>query len=116
MSALIAGCVVFAICLFTKEPNVAAVLTTFVDMLGYGPTFARGWHQPRKDSVTSYALNRAKFVPSLLAMQPISVATCIYPATLLVLNAAVAIMLVVRKRGRCIICSFPPSNSDGISS
>jgi hypothetical protein len=95
---LIAGCVVFAIYLFTKEPNIAAVLTTLVDMLGYGPTFARGWRQPRKDSVTSYALNGAKFVPSLLAMQPVSVATCFYPATLLVLNTAVALMLVIRRR------------------
>jgi len=95
---LIVGCIVFAIYFVTKEPNVAAVLTTVIDALGFGPTFTRGWREPRKDSVTSYALNAAKFVPSLLAMQPISVATCIYPTTLLVLNSAVAILLVVRRR------------------
>jgi len=44
------------------------------------------------------ALNGAKFVPSLLAMEPISFATCLYPATLLVLNAAVSIMLLARRR------------------
>jgi hypothetical protein len=33
-----------------------------------------------------------------MAMDPISFATSFYPATLLVLNAAVSIMLVTRRR------------------
>jgi hypothetical protein len=73
-------------------------LTTAIDALGYGPTFVRGWSFPRKDSVTSFAFNGVKFVPSLMAMDPISFATSFYPATVLVLNAAVAIMLLIRRR------------------
>ena len=88
----------FIVYLFTRQSNVAAALTTLVDALGYGPTFVRGWSQPKKDSVASFALNGIKFVPSLMAMDPISFATSFYPATLLVLNAAVAIMLVMRRR------------------
>ena len=53
---------------------------------------------PSKDSVTSFAINGAKFVPSLMAMDPISFATTSYPATLLVLNMAVAVMLLLRRR------------------
>jgi hypothetical protein len=95
---LAAGGAVFVAYLFTRQANVAAALTTLVDALGYGPTFVRGWSQPKKDSVTSFALNGVKFVPSLMAMDPISFATSFYPATLLVLNAAVATMLVLRRR------------------
>ncbi len=95
---LVAGGAVFAVYLFTRQANVAAALTTLVDALGYGPTFVRGWSHPRKDSVTSFALNGAKFVPSLMAMDPISFATSFYPATLLVLNAAVAVTLLMRRR------------------
>ena len=95
---LIAGGAVFIIYLFTREANVAAALTTLIDALGYGPTFTHGWSFPRKDSVTSFALNAAKFVPSLMAMDPISFATSFYPATLLVLNSAVSIMLIMRRR------------------
>jgi|HubBroStandDraft_6_1064221.scaffolds.fasta_scaffold1124428_1 hypothetical protein len=94
----VAGGAVFVVYLFTREANIAAALTTVVDALGYGPTFIRGWTHPKKDSVTSFALNGAKFVPSLMAMDPISFATSFYPATLLVLNAAVSIMLVTRRR------------------
>jgi hypothetical protein len=93
-----AGGAVFLAYLLTREANVAAALITLVDALGYGPTFVRGWSYPRKDSVTSFALNGAKFVPSLMAMDPISFATSFYPATLLVLNAAVAVMLLIRRR------------------
>ena len=97
-SFAVAGGAVFVLYLFTREPNVAAALTTIVDALGYGPTFVRGWSHPRKDSVTSFALNGVKFVPSLMAMDPISFATSFYPATLLVLNTAVSTMLVLRRR------------------
>jgi hypothetical protein len=95
---LAAGGAVFILYLFTGQANVAAALTTVIDALGYGPTFIRGWSFPRKDSVTSFALNGAKFVPSLMAMDPISFATSFYPATLMLLNAAVSIMLMIRRR------------------
>jgi hypothetical protein len=94
----VAGGAVFVVYLFTRQANIAAALTTLVDALGYGPTFVRGWSQPKKDSVASFALNGVKFVPSLMAMDPLSFATSFYPATLMVLNAAVAIMLVMRRR------------------
>ena len=95
---LTAGGAVFLVYLVTREANVAAALITLVDALGYGPTFVRGWLYPRKDSVASFALNGVKFVPSLIAMYPISFATSFYPTTLLVLNFAVAIMLLLRRR------------------
>jgi hypothetical protein len=94
----VAGGAVFIVYLFTGQPNVAAALTTLVDALGYGPTFVRGWSQPKKDSVASFTLNGLKFVPSLMAMDPISFATSFYPATLMVLNGAVAVMLIMRRR------------------
>jgi hypothetical protein len=95
---VVAAGAVFALYMFTRDANVAAALITAIDALGYGPTFVRGWSYPRKDSATSFALNGAKFIPSLMAMDPISFATSFYPATVLVLNAAVAIMLVWRRR------------------
>jgi hypothetical protein len=95
---VIAAGAVFILYMFTRDSNVAAGLTTLIDALGYGPTFTRGWSFPRKDSVSSFALNGAKFIPSLMAMDPISFATSAYPATLLVLNSAVAVMLLWRRR------------------
>jgi hypothetical protein len=93
-----ASAATFVLYLFTREPNLVAALITLIDALGYGPTFVRGWSQPQKDSVASFALNAVKFVPSLMAMDPITFATSFYPAALLVLNTAVSAMLIMRRR------------------
>jgi hypothetical protein len=95
---LAAGLVVFVYYLLAKNPTQSAILATATDVLGYGSTIKKGWIQPQKDSVTSFALNSAKFVPSLFALQSYSLATWLYPATLVVMNAAVAVMLLVRRQ------------------
>jgi hypothetical protein len=99
---LVVGFGVLAIYLVTQAPVLATLLITLVDALGYGPTFVRGWHHPDRDSVTSYALNGVKFVPSLLAMQSVSVSTCFYPATILALNLGVVLVLVLRRRANAV--------------
>ena len=88
----------FGLYLVSRDANVAAGLITLIDALGYGPTFIRGWREPMKDSVASFALNAAKFIPSLMAMDPLTFATAFYPATLLVLNTTVSVMLLARRR------------------
>jgi hypothetical protein len=94
---LIAAGVVFIFYIWTKEPTISAVLATAVDVLGYGPTLTKAWSRPATDSVTSFALNSVKFIPSLFAMESVSIATCVYPSTLIVVNAAVAILLLWRR-------------------
>ncbi len=91
----------FALYMFTRDANAAAAMTTAIDALRLRADLHTRLVLPEKrSSVTSFAINAAKFVPSLMAMDPISFATSCYPATLLVLNTAVAIMLLVRKRAR----------------
>lgn len=92
-----AASVVFLFYLWTKEPTVSAVLATTVDVIGYGPTLTKGWSRPATDSVTSFALNSLKFVPSLFAMESVSIATMLYPSTLIVVNAVVVILLLWRR-------------------
>jgi hypothetical protein len=94
---LVAGFVVFVYYLLSKNPTQSALLATTTDVIGYGSTVRKGWAHPHKDSASSFALNSAKFVPSLLALQTYSLATWLYPATLVVMNAGVAIMLFTRR-------------------
>jgi hypothetical protein len=95
---LVAGFVVFGYYLVSKNPTQAAVLATATDVIGYGSTIRKGWSEPDEDSATSFALNSAKFVPALFALESYSLATWLYPATLVVVNGFVAMMLVVRRQ------------------
>jgi len=92
------GIVVFAYYLLSKNATQSAILATATDVIGYGSTIKKGWAEPHKDSVTSFALNSAKFVPSLFALGSYSLATWLYPATLVLMNGAVATMLILRRR------------------
>lgn len=84
--------------IFSKNPTHSAVLATIVDVVGYLPTIRKGWFEPHKDSATSFSLNSLKFVPALFALESYSVATWLYPATLVVVNGGVATLLLVRRR------------------
>jgi Ca2+/Na+ antiporter len=95
---LFAAALVFLFYVGTREPTVSAILATVVDVLGYGPTINKANERPYSDSVTSFALNSVKFIPSLFAMDSFSIATMIYPSTLIVVNAAVAGLLLWRRR------------------
>jgi hypothetical protein len=95
---LMAAAVVFLFYLGTQEPTYSAILATVVDVLGYGPTLTKAWSRPNSDSITSFTLNSLKFIPSLFAMNSVSVATCVYPSTLVVVNLGVGLLLLFRRR------------------
>ena len=80
------------------NPTLSAVLATITDVLGYIPTVKKGWTEPHKDSAASFALNSAKFIPALCVLEAYSISTCLYPATLVVMNGGVALMLFIRQR------------------
>jgi hypothetical protein len=103
---LVAAVVVFVIYLrLPTHPNVAAICATLADLASYGPTINQGLRDPRRDSIPAFALNSLKFIPTLVALfilRAFSVATALYPASVLVMNAFVVGLLV---RGRCQIAT-----------
>lgn len=92
------GLLVFGYYLLSRSPTLSAVLATATDVVGYASTIRKGWEEPHKDSATSFALNSVKFIPALFALESYSVATWLYPATLVIVNAGVATMLLLRRR------------------
>jgi hypothetical protein len=96
--SLVAGFAVFGYYLVSKNPTLSAILATATDLIGYAPTISKGWSHPEKDSVSSFTLNSAKFIPSLFALESYSLATWLYPATLVILNGGVAVLLLLRRR------------------
>jgi hypothetical protein len=84
--------------LIRDAPAISASLAAFVSVLGFGPTVTKAWSRPYSDSVSIFVLNSLKFVPSFFALDRISVATCVFPATLVVANAGVALIIYLRRR------------------
>lgn len=81
---LSAAAVVFIFHLLSRQRTLSAVLASLINVLGFGPTVTKAWYRPHSDSVTTFTLNGLKFVPSFFALDNVSVATAIFPATLVV--------------------------------
>jgi hypothetical protein len=84
--------------LIRHAPAISSTLAAFVNALGFGPTVTKAWLRPHSDSVSIFVLNSLKFVPSFFALDSISVATCVFPATLVVANAGVALIIYLRRQ------------------
>ncbi len=84
--------------LIRHAPAISSTLAAFVNVLGFGPTMTKAWARPHSDSVSIFLLNSLKFIPSFFALDSISVATCVFPATLVVANAGVALVIYLRRR------------------
>ena len=95
---LAAAAIVFAFYLVSRQPATSAILASIVNVLGFGPTLTKAWARPHSDSSSTFMLNGLKFVPSLFAMDIVSVATCVLPASLVVTNLAVALIIVLRRQ------------------
>ena len=103
---LAAAAIVFAFYLWSQQPAASAILASIVNVLGFGPTLTKAWARPRSDSASTFMLNGLKFVPSLFAMDSVTVATCVLPASLVVTNLAVALVIFARRQ-------FPPVRTRG---
>jgi hypothetical protein len=93
-----AAAIVFVFYLVSQQPEPSAILASIVNVLGFGPTLTKAWARPRSDSSSTFMLNGLKFVPSLLAMDSMSVATCLLPASLIVTNLTVALVIFARRQ------------------
>ena len=114
---LIAAAVIFVFYLWSRQPDIvdtglskpslqvlgrhapaiSATLASIVSVLGFGPTVTKAWARPQSDSASTFLLNGRKFVPALAAMDSISVATCVFPVTLVIANVAVALLIYWRR-------------------
>ena len=84
---------------FTKDPGLAVGLISLTYALGFLPTFAKGYRKPYEETATTFALNALKFAVSILALATFSLATWLYPVTLVLLNGIFAAMLLLRRKG-----------------
>ena len=94
---LAAAAIVFAFYLWSRQPAASAILASVVNVLGFGPTLTKAWSRPHSDSASTFMLNGLKFVPSLWAMDSVTIATCVLPASLVVTNLAVAAIIAARR-------------------
>lgn len=81
----------------TENPMLSVILVTAIDLLAFIPTFRKSWSKPFEEAVYLYGLNVARHCLSLFALMNISIATALFPFSLMLANAALVVFLLWRR-------------------
>lgn len=83
--------------ILTANPLVAVIILTFIELLGFLPTYRKAWRQPHDESILAFSLTLLKYALALGAMQSCTLTTVLFPVTLIILSSLLIIELAVRK-------------------
>ncbi|HVV38802.1 MAG TPA: hypothetical protein VHD31_00555 [Candidatus Paceibacterota bacterium] len=82
----------------TSDPTLSVVIATFVDVCAFFPTIRKTFKDPSSETLISWILNLFRHGLAILALASFAVATYIYPAALLVMNAVVVSIILSRRK------------------
>lgn len=82
----------------TANPLLAIISVTIADGLGFVPTFRKAYAKPHEETVTEYIFSSIKFIVALPALGTFTFTTMLYPIYCVGMNAAFAIMALVRRK------------------
>lgn len=82
----------------TDDPLLSIILITIVDSVAFAPTFRKAYKDPSTETLSTFLLSGIKFVFAIGALEAYSVATVLYPASLVLANFLFVGLLIVRRR------------------
>jgi hypothetical protein len=84
--------------LILRDPLWTVVLATGIDFCGYMPTIRKTWKAPESEALSSWILGSVKSAVGILALGSFSITTVIFPLEIVIMNAIVVGIIVVRRR------------------
>lgn len=82
----------------TSNPLLAVIFVTVADALAFIPTFRKSFHKPEQETLIEYGLSVIKWVVAIFALESYSLATWLYPVSLILTNGSFVLMSIIRKR------------------
>ena len=83
----------------TSDPLWAVVVLTFIDLVGFIPTFKKSYTHPHDEQLGFYIIMTARNFISILALQNYSLTTVLFPAAVGV-AALLFVMMVIIQRAK----------------
>jgi hypothetical protein len=97
-TALIAALLAIPLWKFTKNPTFSVILISVIDAVGFLPTYRKGYFKPNEERAGLYFLSTIKYILGILALRSFTLATWLFPASLILTNCLFVLMLLVRRR------------------
>jgi hypothetical protein len=84
--------------ILTKNPLLAILLVTAIDVVGFWPTIRKSYNAPNQETLSTYWLAIIKNGFAVAALQHYNLVTVIYPASILVADVLCIGLFTVRSR------------------
>lgn len=97
-SSLLVSLLAIILWIFTNDPTLSVILVTLNDMVGFLPSIRKGYYFPFEETATTYSLASIKWIFAIIALQNYSLASWLYPASLIITNGAFTGMLLIRRK------------------
>lgn len=97
-SALGVALVAIMLWIITHDPALSVILVTLTDAVGFLPTYKKAYTHPHEETASIFALAIISHIISLYALDSLSLATWLYPASLVFTNGLCFAILMVRRR------------------
>jgi len=81
----------------TSDPLWAVVILSAIDVLGFGPTFRKSYHQPHQERRLFFALFLARNLVVIIALEYYSLTTVLFPAVIAAMTLCVIVMISYRR-------------------
>ncbi len=80
-----------------QSPLIAVLILTFVDTLGFGPTFRKSYSLPYSESLLFFVIMAVRNAIAILALENISITTVLFPAMTVFMCSLLILMVKVRR-------------------
>src|SRR3989338_2948165 len=82
----------------TKNSLAAVLLVAVSDVIAFVPTFRKAYRLPYEENASSFALGTINYIIALFALQTFTMTTWLYPAEIIVVDAALVILILIRRK------------------
>lgn len=82
----------------TANPLAAVIILTFIDTIGFGPTFRKAYHFPYDEPVAFYAIMALRNAIAMAALEHFSWTTLLFPAVTGIGSLVFAVMVLLRRQ------------------
>jgi len=83
---------------FAKDPTMSVILLTVTDVIGYFPTYRKGYYKPNEETISLFLIGAINFIISLFAIEIFTVATWFYPVMITLANGILVVIVLWRRR------------------
>ncbi len=87
-----------ALWLITKNPLLAVILSSVVDIFAIIPTFRKSYYKPQEENALAFTFDTIKFALSLFALKSFNLTTVFYPASVVLIDSVLVLMILIRRK------------------